>query len=357
MLDPKARGKLDSLRERFLELDRRLADPAVGADPQIGEYLRERGTLAKPMRLYRDYLAAERELADNLELAGDRNQDGEIRELAELEVPALGEKAAALEAEIIGLLLGRGSESQRNAILEIRAGTGGDEAALFAGDLYRMYRNYADARGWKFEIMSMSGSERGGFKEVIVSVEGANAFRDLRLEGGGHRVQRVPETEAQGRVHTSAATVAIMPEAEEYEVEIKPEELQISIQSSGGPGGQSVNTTQSSVRIVHVPTGITVFMQEEKSQHKNKAKAMRILRSRLYDRKKAEEDARRAAERRGQTGSGDRSERIRTYNFPQDRCTDHRLGRNFPLAEIINGKLDRLISELLEFARQEELKE
>ncbi|MCD8350122.1 MAG: peptide chain release factor 1 [Planctomycetaceae bacterium] len=356
MLDVKVKSKLDERLDRFNELDAKLADPSVGSDPQIGDYMRERGTLAKSMETYRDYIAVLQELADNQEIARDVNQDGELRELAEMEIPELTEKVEALEAEIIDMILGQAADNNRNAILEIRAGTGGEEAALFAGDLFRMYQNYANARGWKFDTMSMSQSERGGFKEIIVSVEGENVFRDLRMEGGGHRVQRVPETETQGRVHTSAATVAVMPEAEEYEVDIKPEDLQISIQCSGGPGGQSVNTTQSSVRIIHVPTGITVFMQEEKSQHKNKAKGMRVLRSRLYELKKAEEDAKRAAERRGQTGSGDRSERVRTYNFPQDRCTDHRLQKNFALGDIMEGKLDKLINELVEYAKQEDLK-
>ncbi len=357
MLDPKVKAKLDERLARFNELDAKLADPSVGSDPAIGDYMRERGTLAKSMDIYRNYLAGEKELADNREIAGDANLDKELRELAEMEIPDLEEKQHALETEIIDMILGQGADNNRNAILEIRAGTGGEEAALFAGDLYRMYQNYAHARGWKWEVMTMHESERGGFKEVIVSVEGENVFRDLRMEGGGHRVQRVPETEAQGRVHTSAATVAVMPEAEEYEVEIKPEDLQITIQCSGGPGGQSVNTTQSSVRIIHVPTGITVFMQEEKSQHKNKAKGMRVLRSRLYELKKAEEEAKRAAERRGQTGSGDRSERVRTYNFPQDRCTDHRLGKNFALGDVIDGKLDKLIGELVEYAKQQDLQD
>ncbi|MDR1612192.1 MAG: peptide chain release factor 1 [Planctomycetota bacterium] len=357
MLDAKVKEKLDGRLDRFRELDRLLADPAVGSDPRIGDYMRERGTLATAMDLYQSYLAADKELRDSLEIAGDASQDKELRELAATEIPGLEEKLGLRERELVDMLLGRNADSGRNAILEIRAGTGGEEAALFAGDLFRMYRNFADGRGWKYDAMAVSGSERGGFKEVIVSVEGENAYRDLRMEGGGHRVQRVPETEAQGRVHTSAATVAVMPEAEEYEVEIRPEELEISIQCSGGPGGQSVNTTQSSVRIIHVPTGITVFMQEEKSQHKNKAKAMRVLRSRLYEMKKAEEDAKRAAERRGQTGSGDRSERVRTYNFPQDRCTDHRLGKNFPLADIMEGKLDKLVAELVEYGKQLDLRE
>lgn len=357
MLDQKVRNKLNDRLERFRQLDAKLADPAIGADPQIGDYMRERGTLAKPMEMYTSFLAKEKELAENQEIANDPNQDKDLRDLAREEIPALEEAIAGLESEIVEMILGRGADNNRNAILEIRAGTGGEEAALFAGDLFRMYRNYAESRGWKFDLMSMSESERGGFKEVIISVEGENAFRDLRMEGGGHRVQRVPVTESQGRVHTSAATVAIMPEAEEYEVEIKPEELEITIQCSGGPGGQSVNTTQSSVRIIHIPTGITVFMQEEKSQHKNKAKALRVLRSRLYELKKAEEDAKRAAERRGQTGSGDRSERVRTYNFPQDRCTDHRLAKNFPLGDIIDGKLDKLVGELVEYAKQQDLQE
>ncbi len=356
MLDQKVQEKLDERLARFKELDAMLSDPAIGSDPSIGDYMRERGSLAKPMDLYQNYLLISQELADNRELAADTAQDKELRELAEMEIPELETKTSTLEEELVEMLLGQSADNNRNALLEIRAGTGGEEAALFAGDLFRMYRNYADTHGWKFEIMSMSESERGGFKEIIIGVEGENAYRDLRMEGGGHRVQRVPETETQGRVHTSAATVAVMPEAEEYEVEIKPEDLKIDIQCSGGPGGQSVNTTQSSVRMTHIPTGVMVFMQEEKSQHKNKAKALRVLRSRIYEIKKAEEDAKRAAERRGQTGSGDRSERIRTYNFPQDRCTDHRLGKNFPLADIIEGKLDKLVAELVEYAKQQDLK-
>ncbi len=356
MLDQKVQEKLDERLARFKELDAKLADPAIGSDPSIGDIMRERGSLAKPMDLYQNYLMISKELADNKEIAEDTSQDKELRELAEMEIPDLETKTSTLEEDLVEMLLGQSADNNRNAILEIRAGTGGEEAALFAGDLFRMYRNYADAHGWKFDIMSMSESERGGFKEIIVSVEGENAYRDLKMEGGGHRVQRVPETETQGRVHTSAATVAVMPEAEEYEVEIKPEDLKIDIQCSGGPGGQSVNTTQSSVRMTHIPTGVMVFMQEEKSQHKNKAKALRVLRSRIYEIKQAEEDAKRAAERRGQTGSGDRSERIRTYNFPQDRCTDHRLSKNFPLADIIEGKLDKLVAELVEYAKQQDLK-
>ncbi|MDR3211665.1 MAG: peptide chain release factor 1 [Planctomycetota bacterium] len=353
MLDAKVREKLDSRLARFTELDQLLSAP--GGDQRVADYMRERGSLQKVMRLYQEYLALEKEIQDNQELAGDLSGDADIRELAAGEIPALTARTEELSLQLLDGLFGKKIEEESNAIVEIRAGTGGDEAALFAGDLYRMYRNFAESRDWKFEPMAMSPSEKGGFREVIVGVEGENAFRDLRLEAGGHRVQRVPVTETQGRIHTSAATVAVLREVEEYEVDIRPEELKIDIQASSGPGGQSVNTTNSSVRITHLPTGLTVFMQEEKSQRKNREKALRIIRSRVYELKKAEEDAKRASERREQTGSGDRSERVRTYNFPQDRCTDHRLGHNFSLADIIEGKLDKLVAELLEYGRQKEL--
>jgi peptide chain release factor 1 len=356
-LDLRVRATLDARRQRFDELERLLSEPGVGADPRIGDYMRERGTLAKTVEPYLEYLRLERELADNRALAADAGADADLRALALAETGEIAPRVARLARELFDRVAGQGADEDKNVILELRAGTGGEEAALFAGDLYRMYRHYADLRGWKWEVLSASPSEKGGFKEVVVGVEGERCYRDLRGEGGGHRVQRVPETESQGRVHTSAATVAVLPEAEECDVELKPEELKIEIQTSGGPGGQSVNTTQSSVRITHLPTGLTVYMQEEKSQHKNKAKGLRVLRSRLYELKLAEEKAKRAAERRGQTGSGDRSERIRTYNFPQDRLTDHRLGRNFPLAGILEGRLDKLIGELVEHFRAEQLAE
>ncbi len=355
MLDSNFKTKLDERLARFEELEKKLQDPTVGSDPRIGDYMREHGALAKSMTPYREYLRTEQELADNREIAEDPSQDRELRELAQEEIPELESRLEDMAHELIEMMIGKSADDSKNVIMEIRAGTGGEEAALFAGDLFRMYRAYAEAKTWKLEVMHMSPSDKGGFKEIIFGLQGENVFRDLQLEGGGHRVQRVPETESQGRIHTSAATVAVLPEAEEYEVEIRQEDLKIDIQASGGPGGQSVNTTNSSVRITHLPTGIMVFMQEEKSQHKNKAKAMRVLRSRLYEKKKREEDEKRSAQRRGQTGSGDRSERIRTYNFPQNRCTDHRLGKNFALNDIIEGKLEKLIQALVEYARQKEI--
>ena len=316
---------------------------------------REHGVLAKTVTLYQEYLDLDRQIRENTELAEDETVERELRQYARQEIEALASRRRALTDTLSSILLGDSEDDSRNVILEIRAGTGGEEAALFARDLFRMYRNYATERGWKFEILSLSESEKGGFREAIVSVQGENAFRDLKYEGGGHRVQRVPETEAQGRIHTSAATVAVLPEAEEFDIELKPEELKIDVQASGGPGGQSVNTTNSSVRITHLPTGITVFMQEEKSQLKNKQKALRVLRSRLYEMRKREEEAKRAAERREQVKSGDRSERIRTYNFPQNRCTDHRLERNFALDEIVEGKIEKIIAALREWEKAQKI--
>jgi peptide chain release factor 1 len=357
MLDKKLKGKFLERLQRFDELEAKLQDPAVGSDPRIGDYMRERGSLAKSMEPFREYLALEKQLEENREIAANKAEDQELREMAEMEIPELEEQVDTLASNLIEMLMGAGADDSKNVILEIRAGTGGEEAALFAADLFRMYRAYAEVNGWKMEIMASHESEKGGLKEIFVSFQGENVFRDLRFEGGGHRVQRVPETESQGRVHTSAATVAVLPEAEEYDVELKPEDLKIDIQASSGPGGQSVNTTNSAVRITHLPTGMMVMMQEEKSQHKNKAKALRILRSRVYDLKKREEEEKRAAERRGQTGSGDRSERVRTYNFPQNRCTDHRLGANFSLEDIINGKLDKLVAALVEYGKARDLAE
>jgi peptide chain release factor 1 len=253
------------------------------------------------------------------------------------------------------MLSGDNKNDSKNVIMEIRAGAGGDEAALFAGDLFRMYSHYAEKRGWKIEEVSISTSEAGGYKEVVIGIQGENVFRDLKFEGGGHRVQRVPATESQGRIHTSAATVAVLPEAEEYEVDLNPNDLDIQICRSQGPGGQSVNTTDSAVRIIHNPTGIQVFIQDEKSQHKNKAKGLRILRSRIYEHFQSQIDAERADERRTQTGSGDRSQRVRTYNFPQNRCTDHRLGKNFSLDRVIEGDMEKLLNELVEWGKQQEL--
>ena len=357
MLDERLQARLDERLARFEELEAKLQDPSVGSDPRIGEYLREHGALAKSMQRYREYRDLVQQLGEYRATAADETEEPDYRALAAEELPKLEASIEELSKGLVDELVGASADDSKNVIVEVRPGTGGEEAALFAGDLFRMYRTYAEARGWKLEMMNAHPSDQGGLREVIFSVQGENVFRDLKHEGGGHRVQRVPQTESQGRIHTSAATVAVLPEAEAYEVELKPEELRIDTQASSGPGGQSVNTTNSSVRITHLPTGLVVFIQEEKSQHKNKAKALRVLRSRLYEMRQREEEAKRAAERRGQTGSGDRSERIRTYNFPQDRCTDHRLGRSFPLSEIIAGDMDKLIEALVEYGKQQDLAE
>lgn len=352
MLEPKLREKLQELLERYNELDKLIADPDVIANNQAySDYLREHGSLLKDTAPFVKLTELEKELEENKEAL----EDPELRELALDEVNRLEEEIENITHDITEKLSGDSKDDNKNVILEIRAGTGGDEAAIFAGDLLRMYQHYADNMGWTIEPVSSNSSEAGGFKEVVVGVQGENVFKLLKYEGGGHRVQRVPETESQGRVHTSAATVAVLPEAEDYEVDISPNDLEIQICRSSGPGGQSVNTTDSAVRIIHIPTGIQVFMQDEKSQHKNKAKGMRVLRSRIYEHYQMQIDAERADARKSQTGSGDRSQRIRTYNFPQNRLTDHRLGKNFSLDRVMQGDLEKLLAELVEWGKQQEL--
>lgn len=355
MLEQKVIDKLEERLLRFTELEGEINSPEGPASPKYPDMLREYGSLRASMEKYGEYKKATAALIENKEfIDGD---DPEMAELAAEELPEIEKNLEDLTTDLMDLLYGTSADDNRNVMLEIRAGTGGDEAAIFAGDLFRMYSNYADAVGWKIEEVSASPSEQGGFKEVIISVQGEGAFSALKFEGGGHRVQRVPATESQGRIHTSAATVAVMPEAEEYEVDIKPQDIRLETVRATGPGGQSVNTTDSAVRITHLETGLIVHVADEKSQLKNKAKAMRVLRSRLYELKQREEAEARAAERKGQVGSGDRSERVRTYNFPQDRCTDHRLGKNFSLADIISGKMQKLIDGLLEYGKQLELDE
>ena len=315
--------------ERFVELSKEYAeiDPLVAA--------------------IRDYRAALSEAEDLRALiAGD---DAEMAELAGLELPALDEKLPDMEAALEILLLPKDSADELNVIVEVRAGTGGDEAALFAGDLFRMYTRYADILGWKSEIISQSEGEVGGYKEIVTAIRGKGVFARLKFESGVHRVQRVPETESSGRIHTSAATVAVLPEPEEVDVKIEEKDLRIDVFRASGPGGQSVNTTDSAVRITHLPTGITVSQQDEKSQHKNRAKAMQVLRARLFEAERARADSERAADRKSQVGSGDRSERIRTYNFPQGRVTDHRINLTLhKLEKILAGDgLDEMVDALI----------
>ncbi|HLF58621.1 MAG TPA: peptide chain release factor 1 [Alphaproteobacteria bacterium] len=288
------------------------------------------------------------ELADVEVILADAATDPELKRLAEGERQTLKEKLPELEERVKFLLLPKDEADARNAILEVRAGTGGEEAALFAADLFRMYQRYAENHGWKFEVMSLNETGIGGFKEAIASISGRDVFARLKFETGVHRVQRVPATEASGRIHTSAATVAVLPEAEELDVQVEDKDLRIDVFRSSGPGGQSVNTTDSAVRITHIPTGIVVSCQDEKSQHKNKAKGMKILRARIYDQERARKDAERAAQRRSQIGTGDRSERIRTYNFPQGRVTDHRINLTLhKIEKVLAGEaLDELIDAL-----------
>jgi peptide chain release factor 1 len=342
--------------ERREELARRLASPDVIGHPEkLREVAQEHASLERLAQAGGEYLKLVDELEQAKEMA-ETAEDRELRSLARAEVDELEERIARLEREVEELLAPRDPLDDRAAVIEIRAGTGGDEAGLFAADLFRMYTRYAEKRGWKVEVLSTSEGALGGLKEVVFVVRGKDAYGTLRNESGVHRVQRVPETESQGRIHTSAATVAVLPEAEEVDVEIKPEDLKIDVFRSSGPGGQSVNMTDSAVRITHTPTGLVVTCQDEKSQHKNKARALKVLRSRLLDRKIAEQEAERARERRMQVGTGDRSAKIRTYNFPQGRVTDHRIGLTLHrLQEILDGELDDLLRALRTARREERL--
>jgi len=346
--------RVQEVVRRFAELEQRLADPAVLSDPEkLRSVAQEHAELAPVASAGERLLRVRAQLAEAREVART-SDDAELVELARAEVEALEAEESELAERVRRMLLPRDPLADRAAVVEIRAGTGGDEAGLFAGDLFRMYTRYAEHRGWTVELVDVSEGELGGYKEVVFVVRGKDAYGDLRNESGVHRVQRVPVTESQGRIHTSAATVAVLPEAEEVDVEIRDEDLRIDVYRSSGPGGQSVNTTDSAVRITHIPTGIVVTCQDEKSQHKNKAKALKVLRSRLLDAKIAEQEAARARERKAQVGTGDRSAKIRTYNFPQGRVTDHRIGLTiYRLQEVLDGDLDELI-EALKLAREEE---
>ena len=338
--------KIAELERRFEELESLLADPEVLANQQEFRRLsKEHAGLAELIAAYREYKKIVADIEDNQELL--KEPDQEMREMAQAELEDLEERRTALESEIKVLLLPKDPNDDKSVVLEIRAGTGGDESALFAGDLFRMYTRYAETNRWRVEIISASESEKGGFKEVVALVEGAGVFAKLKYESGTHRVQRVPETEAQGRIHTSACTVAVLPEAEDVDVEINPADLKIDVYRSSGAGGQHVNTTDSAVRITQLPTGTVVACQEERSQIKNRAKAMKVLKSRILDTIVTEQNAKLAADRKSQVGSGDRSERIRTYNFPQGRMTDHRIGLTlYRLDAIMAGDIAEITDSL-----------
>lgn len=349
-------NKLKGVEDRFIKLEQLLSDPAVVSDRVLYQkYIKEHGEISKLMEAYRRYKKVVADLEEAQELLTD--DDPDMKEMAQEEIGPLEEQKAALEEELKILLIPKDPLDEKSVIVELRAGTGGDESALFAGDLFKMYTRYAESLGWGVEVMDSHASDVGGFKEVVFQVSGKGAYSSFKYESGVHRVQRVPATETQGRIHTSAVTVAVLPEAEDVELKIEPNELRIDIFRSSGPGGQSVNTTDSAVRITHIPSGITATCQDEKSQHKNREKAMKVLRSRVLDKMIQETEAKRSAERKGQIGSGDRSERIRTYNFPQGRMTDHRIGLTlYRLEAIMEGSIEEIISSLRTHAQAQALK-
>ena len=349
-------ASFDKALARYRELEQQLSDPALIADRgRYTQAAKEHGSLAKTVKPYVEFQQLSAELA-NAEALVANETDAEMRRYAEEELNALRARQQALRNRLEELLLVEPGEDFGSVIMEIRAGTGGDEAALFAGDLYGMYTHYARDRGWKVEDISFSPGEQGGFKEIVFSVTGDDVFRDLRYESGGHRVQRVPKTEQQGRIHTSAATVAVLPEPDEVQIEIREQDLKWERMRAGGAGGQHVNKTESAVRIWHLPTGLEVKCQDERSQHKNYERALRILRSRLYEMQQQKIHRERAEQRRTLIGSGDRSERIRTYNVPQNRVTDHRINLNlYRLDSIIAGDLGELIQALKDFDKKQRL--
>jgi len=338
--------KLRGIEDRFLKLEKLLSDPDVISDrKKYQEYLKEHGELTKLVTAFREY----RQLLDDLDGTKELLQDSdpEMQSMAKDEAASLKIEISKIESEIKILLMPKDPNDEKNIVLEIRAGTGGEEAGLFAGDLFRMYSRYAESKSWQIEIVEKNDSASGGFKEVVSLIRGKNVYSSFKYESGIHRVQRVPETETQGRVHTSAVTVAVLPEAEDVDIDINPNDIKVDVFRASGPGGQSVNTTDSAVRVTHVPTGVVATCQDQKSQLKNKTKAMGVLKSRLFNAKLREQEAKRAADRKGQVGSGDRSGRIRTYNFPQGRMTDHRIGLTlYKLDSIMEGDIAPILEEL-----------
>ena len=350
--------KLSFIEERFSELEQKIADPSVISDQELWRKLcKEHSDITPIVGKYREYKALNDNIAEAKEMLADSSLDKDDRAMIEDEINESKKKIELVSEELKILLLPKDPNDDKNVIIEIRGGTGGDEAALFAADLLRMYSMYAEARHWKVEILSANETDIGGYKEVTFSINGDGAYSRLKFESGVHRVQRIPSTESGGRIHTSAATVAVLPEVEDVEVEINQNDLRIDVFRAGGPGGQCVNTTDSAVRITHIPTGVVVSCQDEKSQHKNKDKAMKILRSRVYDMMIQEQNDAISKERKNQVGSGDRSERIRTYNYPQGRVTDHRIGLTLhKLEAIMNGDLDEILDALITTDQSEKLK-
>ena len=349
--------KLDFITEKYAEMSLKVADPAVIANqPEWQKCMKEMGEMEPIVKKYEEYKKAKESLADAKEIL-EAESDEELRELAKLELSDAEEKIEVLEGELKILLLPKDPNDERNVILEVRAGTGGDEAALFGGDLLRMYMRYAERHRWKTELMDINDTGIGGVKEATVIIKGKGAYSKLKYESGVHRVQRVPETESSGRIHTSAATIAVLPEVDDVEVDLDPNDVRVDVYRASGNGGQCVNTTDSAVRLTHEPTGLVVTCQDEKSQIKNKEKAFKVLKSRLYDLMLQKQQAEISAERKSQIGSGDRSERIRTYNFPQGRCTDHRIGLTlYKLDAIMDGDIDELIDNLITSDQAEKMK-
>ena len=349
--------ELQAIEEKYRRLTLSLADPALASGPQkIRELAKERSELEPVVRKFEDYKKTRKDLADVRQLVSDPGTEPDLRRMAETEAEKLEERERALESELRTMLLPKDPYDDKNVILEIRAGAGGDEASLFAQDLFRMYSRFAENKGWKFEVLDTSFSPIGGLKEAIGNIRGKGAYSLLKYESGVHRVQRVPRTEASGRIHTSTATVAVLPEADDIDVKLDPKDLKIEAFGSSGPGGQSVNRNYTAIRVTHKPSGLVVSCQDEKSQHRNKEKALRVLRSRLMDIAQREQHDAIAQNRRSQVGTGERSEKIRTYNFPQSRITDHRLNENFHNVEaILDGEIDEILEKLIRQAQAQAL--